>query len=230
MAVRPKPQFDRNIAFFAPAGVAFPGVSADRKTLRSLLEPLDLTEVLFTATRLNLILSDKVNDDPRDAHWSIRHQDLQSALVLSFFNEEQVDRIDAYIKASKAGPGDWQVFFRGQSLELIRQACIFCSERPDAPKIETDSTQRARFSEAALIASELWSEIAVKIHPPTNAPMIPKMMSRISPSPVLLTISLPMKPAISPTTSHEMMPIVSSRVIPRFRPLRSGRMARNSLG
>ncbi len=157
MAV-PKPQFDRNIAFFVPAAVAFPGVSADRETLRSLLESLDLTEVLFNATRLNLILSDKVNDGPQDVHWSRRHRDLQSALVLIFFNEEQVNRIDAYIKASKAGPGDWQVFFRGQLLELIRQACIFCSERPDAPKIETDSTQRARFSEAALISSELWSE------------------------------------------------------------------------
>jgi hypothetical protein len=158
MAIRSEPQFDRNIAFFVPAGVAFPGVSADRETLRSLLEPIDLTEVLFTATRLNLILSDKVNHDPRDLHWSIRHQNLQSALVRSFFNEEQVNRIDTYIKASKAGPGNWQVFFRGQLLELIRQACIFCSERPDAQRIEADSTQCARFSEAALIASELWSK------------------------------------------------------------------------
>ena len=157
MAVR-QPQFDRNIAFFVPVAVAFPGVSADGETLRCLLEPLHLTDVLFTAARLNLILSDKANDDSRDVHWSIRHRNLQSVLVRSFFNEEQVSSIDTYIKVSKAGPGDWLVFFRGQLLELIRQACIFCSERPDVPKIETDGTQRARFSEAALIASELWSE------------------------------------------------------------------------
>ena len=158
MAVRPQPQFDRSIAFFVPVAVAFPGVAADRETLRSLLEPLDLTDVLFTAARLNLILSDKVNDEPRDAHWSIRQQNLQSALVLSFFNEAQVSRIDAYIKASKARPGDWQVFFRGQLLELIRQACVFCSGRPAAPTIETDGTRRGLFSEAALVASEFWSE------------------------------------------------------------------------
>src|ERR1700738_360739 len=66
--------------------------------------------------------------------------------------------------------------------------------------------------------------IAVKIHPPTNAPTIPRMMSRTSPSPVLLTILLPMKPAISATTSHEMMPIMPSPVMLRFRPL-----AHNSL-
>jgi hypothetical protein len=158
MVVHPEPQFDRNIAFFVPASVAFPGVSADRETLRSLLEPLDLTDVLFIATRLNLILSDKVHDEARDVHWTLRQRNLQSALVLSFFEEEQVNRIEAYIRASKAGPGDWQVFFRGQMLELIRQACVICSERPDASRIETDSTQRTRFSEAALIASELWSD------------------------------------------------------------------------
>jgi hypothetical protein len=151
-------QFDPNIAFFVPVAVAFPGVSADRDALRTLLEQLDLTEVLFIAARLNLILSDKVSDDPSDVHWSIRYQNLQSALVLSFFDDEQVDRIDAYIKASKAGPGSWQVFFRGQLLELIRQACVFCKERPDAPRIETDRAQRTRFSRAALIASELWGE------------------------------------------------------------------------
>lgn len=158
MADRPKPQFDRNIAFFVPVAVPFPGVSADCKTLRSLLEPLDLTEILFIAARLNLILSDKVSDEPRDVHWSVRHQNLQSALVLSFFGEEQVNRIDGYIKASKAGPGDWQVFFRGQLLELIRQACAVCTERANAPRIETDPKRRERFGKAALIASELWSE------------------------------------------------------------------------
>ncbi|MGB8683011.1 MAG: hypothetical protein WCD12_09020 [Candidatus Binatus sp.] len=151
-------QFDSNIAFFIPVAVASPGVSADRETLKSLLEPLDLKEVLFITARLNLIVSDKVNDDSREVHWSLRLQKLQSELVLNFFNEEQVSRISSYLKARKAGPGSWQAFFRGQLLELVRQACVFCSERPDAIRIETDSMQRARFAEAALIASDLWSE------------------------------------------------------------------------
>jgi hypothetical protein len=157
MPVGLQPRFDRNIAFFLPVAVAFPGVSADRETLRSVLEPLDLTDILFVAARLNLILSDKVNSEP-EVHWSIRHQNTQSALVLSFFDEEQVKRIDAYIKQNKASPGEWQVFFRGQLLELIRQACVFCSEQPEARMIEADSVQRSGFGKAALIASELWSE------------------------------------------------------------------------
>src|SRR5712692_247975 len=37
-----------------------------------------------------------------------------------------------------------------------------------------------------------------KSHPPTIAPTIPRMMSRKSPSPVLLTILLPTNPATSP--------------------------------
>lgn len=156
MAVRQQPRFDRNIAFFVPVAVPFPEVATGVETLRSLLEPLDLTDVLFIAARLNLILSDKVNIEP-EVHWSIRHHNAQSALVLSFFDEEQVNRIDAFIKRSKASPGEWQVFFRGQLLELIAQACVFCSERREAPTIEADPIQRARFSKAALIASELWS-------------------------------------------------------------------------
>jgi hypothetical protein len=157
MAVGPQPRFDRNIAFFLPVAAAFPGVSADRETLQSVLEPLDLAEVLFVAARLNLILSDKVNLEP-EVHWSIRHQNIQSALVLSFFDEDEVERIDAYIKQSKANPGEWHVFFRGQLLELMRQACVFCSAQPEARTMEADPLQRARFSKAALIASELWNE------------------------------------------------------------------------
>src|SRR5690349_4574757 len=48
----------------------------------------------------------------------------------------------------------------------------------------------------------------VKMYPPTIAPTIPSTMSRISPSPDLLTILLPIKPAISPRTSHDKIPIV----------------------
>jgi hypothetical protein len=67
-----------------------------------------------------------------------------------------VNRIDAFIKGNKGGPGNWQLFFRGQLLELIKWACIFCSERPDVPGIATDIGLRGRFAQAALIASELW--------------------------------------------------------------------------
>src|SRR4051812_716957 len=41
---------------------------------------------------------------------------------------------------------------------------------------------------------------ALKIHPPTTAPMIPSTMSSSTPSPRRFTILLPMNPAISPST------------------------------
>src|ERR1700728_2855414 len=47
----------------------------------------------------------------------------------------------------------------------------------------------------------------VNIQPPTIAPMIPRMTSRKKPSPLLLTILLPINPAISPTTIHAIIPI-----------------------
>src|SRR5258708_16523721 len=45
-------------------------------------------------------------------------------------------------------------------------------------------------------------------HPPITAPTIPRAMSRKSPSPVLLTSLLPMKPAIRPSTIHAMIDMV----------------------
>src|SRR5256885_16982147 len=45
-------------------------------------------------------------------------------------------------------------------------------------------------------------------HPPTTAPTIPRAMSRKNPSPVLLTSLLPMKPAIRPSTTHEMIDMI----------------------
>src|SRR6202034_3183534 len=53
---------------------------------------------------------------------------------------------------------------------------------------------------------------AVNIHPPTIAPMIPRITSRKKPSPLLLTILLAINPAISPTIIHAIMPIVLSQV------------------
>ena len=162
MAISSARQFDPNIAFFVPADAAFPGVAANLATLRSLLIELDRTEVIFTAARLNLIVSDQTSNDSPDMHWSLRHQNAQSAAALSFFTEEQVNRIDAFIKGNRAGPGNWQLFFRRQLLELIRWACVFCSERPDLPGMAADSQLRERFAQAALIASELWDRRVYK--------------------------------------------------------------------
>src|SRR5229473_931448 len=46
--------------------------------------------------------------------------------------------------------------------------------------------------------------------PPTTAPTTPRAMSRINPSPVLLTSLLPMKPAIRPSTTHATIDMVGS--------------------
>src|SRR6266446_1935687 len=50
----------------------------------------------------------------------------------------------------------------------------------------------------------------LKSQPPTTAPTIPRAISRINPSPVLLTSLLPMKPAIRPSTTHATIDMVGS--------------------
>src|ERR1035438_8485016 len=51
----------------------------------------------------------------------------------------------------------------------------------------------------------------LKSHPPTTAPTTPRMMSRKKPSPDLLTILLPIKPATNPRTIHANIDI---RILP----------------
>src|SRR5207248_4208102 len=53
--------------------------------------------------------------------------------------------------------------------------------------------------------------------PPTTAPTMPRALSRKNPSPVLLTSLLPMKPAIRPSTTHEMIDMVDLLSWPRAR-------------
>src|ERR1700676_3101852 len=55
-----------------------------------------------------------------------------------------------------------------------------------------------------------WAPKKLKSHPPTTAPTIPRMMSRKRPSPDLLTILLPIKPATRPSTIHARIDIVCS--------------------
>jgi len=56
----------------------FPGASAETYLLRSLLGELDREDAVFTAAKLYLIVSDSVNDNSLDVHWSIRHPNLQA--------------------------------------------------------------------------------------------------------------------------------------------------------
>jgi hypothetical protein len=71
-------RFDPNIAFFIPVSAVFPDASAGKYLLRSLLGELDREDAVFTAAKLNLIVSDTVNDHSLDVHCSIRHQNLQA--------------------------------------------------------------------------------------------------------------------------------------------------------
>ena len=177
---RPQQHFDPNIAFFIPVAVAFPGVSADREIMRALLSQLDCSDAIFTASRLNLVVSDRSNREP-NVHWSVRHQKLQSELVLNFFNPEQVDRIDAFLKDCRAGPGSWQAFFRGQLLELISWAAVLCPDAPELPKIEASPESRERFAQAALIASDLWWKRVFKGRFSSAGDLDEKRMSLLGP-------------------------------------------------
>src|ERR1700687_141530 len=67
-AGRPRDEPRVGAGVFIPPEGAFPGLAPTKETLQSLLSELDVDEALFTAARLNLILSDQLRTET-DSWW-----------------------------------------------------------------------------------------------------------------------------------------------------------------
>jgi len=78
-----------------------------------------------------------------------------------------LNQVGVYIPVSKAvnqfalthgGANRVTVFFRGQLLELMRWALLYCRNHPNDGKTFEDPNTRRMFVQAALIASDLWAK------------------------------------------------------------------------
>jgi len=132
--------------------------------LRGLLAAMDRTQVLLWCARVNEKLSEQLAPpelaqlNPFD-----RFHRRQQLLVRHFFNREQTERVVTFFRKEAAKqrtaiisvPMLPTVFFRGQVLELLRWACIFC---PDIPSTYFDVPDaRTPLAKALLIAGTLWN-------------------------------------------------------------------------
>ena len=50
------------------------------------------------------------------------------------------------------------VFFRGQLLEVIRWACLFCQDQPDDGRTFENPEIRRIFAQVLLMAGDLWGQ------------------------------------------------------------------------
>ena len=138
----------------------FPGIVDTLDGLRTLLGQMDRTQVLLWCGRVSeklcdqFVAPDLAKKDPFE-RFALR----QRLLIRHFFRSEQIARINSFFLAEAPKnpvPILPTVFFRGQVLELIRWASVFC---PDIPNqhFDTPGESRTPLAKALLIAGGLWN-------------------------------------------------------------------------
>jgi hypothetical protein len=140
------------VGVFVPVSAVFPNVKSDFATFKSLLQNLSLTDTLFWCARLNLEASSSEETN---------HLKKQQSCVQKIFATEEIRRIDHFARQQR-DPKNISVFFRGQLLELIRWAALFCDDLPGDGTTHENPEVRRRFAQAALLASDIWSARVIK--------------------------------------------------------------------
>lgn len=137
----PQPQ----LAVYVPISVIFPDIRADFKTLRSVLQSLSRTDTLVWCARLSLALSDLATEPIKRQKFCMEH----------FLSPEEITRAFAFAQKEESAEKRVILFFRGQLLELMRWVAVYCQDLPGDGETFNDSEVRRRFSQAALICSDI---------------------------------------------------------------------------
>lgn len=136
------------VGVFVPVSAVFPELSADFETFSVLLHGLSRTDTLFWCARLNLILS---NSENRNAVGK------QEYAIHRFLNREEIDRLNDFV-GKHGGSDRVGVFYRAQLLEVMRWTCLLSKDHEYDGKTFEDPAVRRRFTQAAMIASDLWAK------------------------------------------------------------------------
>ena len=137
-----------SVGIYVTVSAIFPEMESTLETLRSTVRQLSRTDLLFWCARVNSVLT---------AQSDLSHEQKQVFAVRKFFSEDEIIRLDRFCSAAGCPASDVTIFFRGQILELLRWAVLYCDDQPgDGETFDAPETRRA-FVQAALIASNLWS-------------------------------------------------------------------------
>lgn len=136
------------IRVYIPVSEIFPDIQSDFKTFKSLLHDLSRTDTLFWCARLNLVISDSSNVD---------HLTRQQFGLNQFLATEEISAVNDFARRHR-GTQRVEIFFRGQLLELLRWVALYCHGRPGDGTTFEDPEIRRKFTQAALLASDIWAK------------------------------------------------------------------------
>ena len=111
-----------------------------------MLNDLSLTDTLFWCARLNLVVSNPLITD---------HIVKQQYGLNIFFAPAEIEKINNFVR-EHGEARNVTIFFRGQLLELLRWACLFCEDQPNDGVSFHNPEIRRTFAKALLIAADLW--------------------------------------------------------------------------
>ncbi len=120
----------------------------DFDTFKTLLTDISLTDALFWCARLNLIVTNPLEND---------HIKRQQTAIDLFLTSEEIKKVNEFA-LEKGDATKITVFFRGQLLELLRWILLYCHNHPNDGKTFEDPNIRRKFVQTALIASDFWAK------------------------------------------------------------------------
>lgn len=134
-------------AVFIPYEEIYEDGLANIDLLKQAINSLSRTDTLFWCARMNLILADPNLDD----------KSKQQCILHLFFNPEQIQKVNEFVESH--GDADHVlVAHRGTVLELIRWACIFCSDHPNDGTTFNKPEIREIFARTLLMANDIWGK------------------------------------------------------------------------
>lgn len=136
------------IGIYVPVYEVFPETEPTLPVFTALLRKLSLTDVLFWCARLNHVVTSRSN---------FTHEQKQAFGVRQFFSAAEIAHLDQFCLMERRPADSVTVFFRGQLLELIRWASLFCDDHPDDGTTFEAPEARQAFAQACLIASDIWA-------------------------------------------------------------------------
>jgi len=137
-----------HIGIYAPISAIFPGLEPTFATFVSRLRRLSRTDVLFWCARLNSVVSGQSG---------VSHEQRQAFGLRALLSRAEITLLDRFCHDQQRPPGSVTIFFRGQILELLRWAALYCDDQSGDGTTFDDPEVRGTFAQACLIASDLWA-------------------------------------------------------------------------
>ncbi|MCP4372605.1 MAG: hypothetical protein GY797_31530 [Deltaproteobacteria bacterium] len=136
-----------SIKVFLPVSEIFPQLESNLETFVSSLRELSRTDSLFWCARLNLVVCQS----------DVEHLTKQQFGLNQFLTKDEIEKINDFARSDNKDAQSIVVFFRGQLLELVRWITLSSNNHPDDGLTFENPKIRRKFAQAALIASDIWS-------------------------------------------------------------------------